>query len=191
MTSFAARVLSLACVALLASPAGVGLSATVQAEPSVPSADASAADAAAVSAPSQISLEPGEIRTLMVDNLTRVALGDPKVADITLVSSNEALLQAKAPGLTNLILWDAQGKHLWDIEVVDHKPEALEAQLRNLVLELGLAGVAVKRENDKVFLTGEVSTQGDLDRLEQMLSAYKGQVTNLASVTVQIGRAHV
>jgi len=132
-------------------------------------------------APSVISLEAGELRTLAVDEITRVAVSDPDVVDVTIVSSNEVLLQAKSPGTTNLILWDRRGQHVSDVEVIDRGPQETEAQLRQLLQELKLPDVSVKRENGKLFLIGEVSQQDELDRLEQMLSAYRG-VTNLVSI---------
>ena len=133
--------------------------------------------------PSSISLQLGEIRSVPVENIERVAIGDPNVLDITIVSSTEILLQAKSAGTTNLIVWDKAGQHVSNVEVSDRASEALEGQLRTLVSDLKLSRVQVRREHDKVFLIGEVTSQSDLDRLEQMLAAYKAQVTNLVTVS--------
>ena len=133
--------------------------------------------------PASISLAPGELWSVPVDEIKRVAVGDPEVVDVTVVSPNEVLLQGKAAGTTNLLLWDRQGQHVSNIEVVDRTTEALEGQLRQLVAQLGLPGVQVKRENNKLFLIGDVPRQADADRLEQMLASFKG-VTNLAQVLV-------
>ena len=139
--------------------------------------------------PSSLSLETGEIRSLSVDAVTRVAVGNPDILDVTVVSSNEILLQAKAAGTTNLLLWDRTGQHTSNVEVVDRAPQEIEAQLRSIIRDLGLPGVNVSIQDGKLFLTGEVPRQEDLDRLEQMLSAYPG-VTNLVRVpTVATGPA--
>jgi pilus assembly protein CpaC len=132
--------------------------------------------------PPLISLEPGDIWTVSVHELERIAIANPKVADVAIVSANEVLLQAKTPGTTNLLLWDSQGQHLTQIEVLNTFTGANEGQLNRLVSELKLFGVQVRRENEKLFLVGEVERQADLDRLEQMLTAYKDQVTNLVTV---------
>ena len=132
--------------------------------------------------PSVVLLEPKQIRSMSVDEIKRVAVGDPEIVDVTVVSPNEILLQAKAVGTTNLILWDRQGQHIMSVEIVDRTSEAVEAQLIQLLNQLQLPGVRVKRENGKLFLTGEVSRQDDLSRLEQMASAYR-DVTNLVRVS--------
>lgn len=141
-----------------------------------------AASAPAPSPSSAITLEAGEIRNVAVDQVTRVAIGDPNVVDITVVSPNELLLQARTAGTTNLIVWDRQGQRTSMIDVVDRAPETLEPQLRRLLQELSLPKVDVKREQSKLFLVGEVPIKEDLDRLEQMLSAFP-KVTNLVRVT--------
>ena len=129
--------------------------------------------------PSSLSLEVGEVRPFSVDGVIRIAIGDPEVMDVTVVSENELLLKAGSAGTTNLILWDRAGQHITNIEVIDPTQEALEDRLRQLLQELDLPGVQVTREEDKIFLTGEVPSETELDQLEQMLAAYGGQVTNL------------
>jgi pilus assembly protein CpaC len=131
--------------------------------------------------PSAISLEPGEVRSLTMEELTRVAVGDPKIADVSLVSSNEVILQGIAVGETNLILWDRSGKHEAAVQVVDRAPERTETALQQVIRQLNLPGIRVNREGDKFFLVGEVPRKEDMDRLEQVASAYKG-VTSLVTI---------
>ena len=130
-----------------------------------------------------MSLEPGEIRSLTVHNIQRVAIGDPSIADLTLVSLKEVLLKAVKPGTTNLIIWDQDGKQTWSVEVVDRKPEATEEQIRRLLKELNFFNVFVKRESGRLFLIGQVPTSEDLDRINELLSVYKDQATSLVGVT--------
>lgn len=132
---------------------------------------------------SPVSLELGEIRSLPVEDISRIAVGDPDVADVTILSLNEILLQAKGAGQTNLIVWDRQGRHIVTVSVVDHASESLETELRRLVDELHLAGVQVTREGGRVFLTGSVDTQAQLDQIEQLLSAYGEGVTNVVALS--------
>lgn len=131
-----------------------------------------------LSPPETLSLAVGEVRTLPVDTLQRVAIADPKVLDISILSARELLVQGKATGRTNLILWDNAGQHVRRVEVSDTKPEEQESQLGRIIQELGLSGVQVRREEDKLFLVGEISSKEDDERLNQMISAFK-DVTNL------------
>ena len=130
-----------------------------------------------------MSLETGEIRSLRVNDVTRIAIGNPDVLDVTVASSRELLLQAKAAGTTTLLLWDQKGQRAWTVEVVDRAPTELQGQLRKLLAELQFPDLKVKRERSKLFVTGQVSRQEELDRLEQILSAFPG-ATNLVTVAV-------
>jgi pilus assembly protein CpaC len=154
--------------------------------PEEPPMAESAADAAEPAGPMAelISLQPAEIRTLRLeDAIQRVAIGDPRVVDVALVSAKELLLKAVTDGTTNLIVWDPKGNMLtWNIEVIDRGPEELEAVLHRLLDELGVLGVSVKREGPRLFLTGEVPRKEDVDRLNEMLGAYGDVVTNLVTV---------
>jgi pilus assembly protein CpaC len=134
--------------------------------------------------PAVIAMEAGEIRNIAVDGVTRVAIGDPSIVDVTVMSVNDLLLQAKAVGSTNLILWDRQGQSVSSVEVVDRTPEAVTDQLRQMIGELGLPNVQVTRKDSKIFLTGEVARQEDVQRLDDMLAAFEGRVTNLVSIPV-------
>ncbi|MBI3321562.1 MAG: pilus assembly protein N-terminal domain-containing protein, partial [Candidatus Omnitrophica bacterium] len=131
--------------------------------------------------PPAIFMEPGAIQSLAVDGLTRVAIGDPKVVDVTVVSASELLLQAKAVGVTTLLLWDRRGQLTSAVEVIDRTPEAVTAQLRQVLNELNFSDIQVTREGDKIFLGGQVPTKEDLDRLKEILAAYEGMVTNLVT----------
>lgn len=130
---------------------------------------------------SAIVLEPGQIHSLSTENLQRIAIGNPDVADLTVVSLSEVLIKAKVDGATNIIVWDQRGTRTWTIHVVDRAPETLEGQLHQLLADLHIPGVSVTREANKVFLVGEVTKQEELDRLEQMLTPFKG-VTNLVNL---------
>lgn len=129
-----------------------------------------------------ISLVPGEVQSIPVDTIERVVIGDPNVVDVEVVSSNEVFLQAKSVGTTNLLLWDRHGQRTSSVEVVDRIPEAIAAQLRQLLTQLNLPNVSVHRENKTLFLTGIVASQDELDRIEQMLTAFGTQVTNLVAL---------
>lgn len=150
---------------------------------SSPPAHAALGDGSPVPADAEnVILEPNQLRAMPVDEVTRVAVGDPEILDVTIVSPNEVLIQGKAVGDTNLILWDNQGQHVSSIKVVDRLPEAMQNNLAQLLRQMDLPAVQVKRQNGKLFLMGDVSSQVDADRLEQLLSAYPG-VTNLTRVS--------
>lgn len=132
--------------------------------------------------PQAVLLAPGQIQTVAVDEVERVAVGDPDVADVTIVSPSQLLVQAKKPGSTNLILWDANGEHRTTISVVDPRPEAISGELPQLLDQLHLQSVEVKLRGGNVFLIGEVAREEDLAALEQITAKFEGVVVNLVAV---------
>ena len=125
---------------------------------------------------------PGQVRTLDVASVERVAVGNPEIADVTIVSSSEILIQAKQLGATNLILWEAQGQRELRINVADLGPEVIGQQIPALLEQLGLSTVDVRVEGGKVFLMGEVATDEQLTTLEQLAGSYPGSLVNLVTV---------
>ncbi|MCY1029878.1 pilus assembly protein N-terminal domain-containing protein [Corallococcus sp. BB11-1] len=57
-----------------------------------------------------LTLKKGAKRTLTVTGLSRVALGDPTIANVETKGADVVELSGLAPGVTTLITWDAAGK---------------------------------------------------------------------------------
>ena len=127
-------------------------------------------------------LQPGEIRNFPANNITRVAIGNPDIVDVSIVSANEVLLQAKKAGHTNLILWDSQGaKRSSVVNVVDPKSDEREDMLRQAIADMGLEGLQLKRDGDTLLVMGQAQTQEDFDRLQRLLDSVEG-AHNLVTV---------
>jgi pilus assembly protein CpaC len=160
---------------LLLSLTGLCLSAAPYAQPTD----------TAIEAPAPIvPLAPGQVQTLSVSDVTRVAVGDPAVADVTIVSQSQILLQAKQTGSTNLIIWDTRGQSEFTIEVAPPgaKPSSIAEQVTRLLEQLNLSTVTVNHQADKIFLVGEVATEAQQQQLEQVASMFGGVVFNLTTV---------
>ncbi len=154
---------------------------TEQAAPSQSAAPAQPFFSQSSPIPPTVMLELGDVKSFGVNDLRRVAIGNPEILDVSIVSPNEILLQAKATGATNLILWESTGQRTSLVQVTDPRTGAVQAQLNQLIKELNLPNVQVKREEGKIFLTGEAPRKEDVDRIDDMLEAFPG-VTNLTRV---------
>ena len=154
------------------------------AEESAPSQNAVAqpAPASAPQIPPALVLPPGHLHSLPVMEVQRVAIGNPDIADVTIVSPTQILLHAKKVGSTTLILWDAQGQHEVAMYVVDPEPQAVGEEVRRLLEQLKFDQVNVKLEGGKIFLLGEVDDDAQMGALEQIASTFPNTVVNLARV---------
>ncbi len=83
------------------------------------------------SASGTIELAVGAQRQLSAGRaLQRVAVGDPAIADVLIMKgsrSGSVLLTAKAPGATNVMLWERGHEEptVWNVEVVDAAAQAV------------------------------------------------------------------
>lgn len=135
--------------------------------------------------PPVLMLAPGHLHPLLVADVQRVAIGNPDIADVTIVSPLQILVHAKEIGNTTLILWDAQGQHRVEINVVDPQPQVISEEVAQLLERLGFQGVETKFKGGKVFLLGQVEDDGRMAALEQLASTFHDTVVNLVRVTPQ------
>jgi pilus assembly protein CpaC len=76
----------------------------------------------------------GHQKSLTVAGLKRVAVGDPKVADVTVLDGKEILVTGVGEGTTSLIIWTKKGPALsYMLKVADKFPEDIAAELKQLL----------------------------------------------------------
>jgi pilus assembly protein CpaC len=133
------------------------------------------------------SLKVGESQVLGFRWVTRVAIGNPTVADVVPVSDNQVLLNGKTAGETNLFVWDSAGQHEYKVDVVPGTEDM--GQVARLVSrDLGRDDIKVQAINDSLFLFGQVKTQGEQQQAEAVAAAYTKNVHNFIRL-VQEGAA--
>ncbi|MEO7403239.1 MAG: type II and III secretion system protein family protein, partial [Burkholderiales bacterium] len=109
-------------------------------------------------------VEMGPAMTLTVGKSTllrlpaaidRISVGNPAVADVTLISARELYLLGKTFGSTNVILWESSGQ----TTVFDVTVEIDTAGLRSQLLKIlpDESGIEVRSAADSVVLSGVVS----------------------------------
>jgi pilus assembly protein CpaC len=129
-------------------------------------------------------------KTLLIDcakPISRVALGLGDVAEASLVSPSEILLNGKTPGQTSLIIWDKRGgRQFFNITVrigVTATLDSLEAVRRQIAQELPGEPLKVNLDNGMVFLRGTVKDLNASARAVEIASS-AGKVVNLLNVEV-------
>jgi pilus assembly protein CpaC len=129
-------------------------------------------------------------KTVLVDcalPIQRVAIGQGEIAEIHPTSPTEVMVEGKAVGETNLIIWDIRGgRQFFNVTV---RPGAsllhdnLDAIRRELKTELPGDTLRVSSENGAVFLRGTVRDLNSSERAVKIAST-GGKVVNLLNVTV-------
>jgi pilus assembly protein CpaC len=115
--------------------------------------------------------------------ITKVAIADAEVADAELLTPTQVLLVAKEKlAITSLTLWHGD-KHadVYQVEVrpLDMTWSDIQEAINRLVPN---ARVKVERLGNSIVLDGSVGSQGDLDRVLEVVRGFVSTFTNMVSV---------
>lgn len=127
-----------------------------------------------------LSIIAGRSKLLNFNGLARVAVGDPRVADVVVISGDDVLLNAKTPGETTLHVWDKSGVRAYLVKVSRNDSE-VAATVKELI---GLPGVSVKAVGGVILLEGVVDRSEDKVKAEEVAKAYSDKVLSFISEVV-------
>ncbi|HET9681240.1 MAG TPA: type II and III secretion system protein family protein [Candidatus Limnocylindrales bacterium] len=128
----------------------------------------------------EMSLEAGQNRLLIVSEpIARIAVADPNVADLKVVTPMQVLLTAKGAGTTDLTLWNRDNQPLVIALQVIRNEEALKRQLKELFPG---EKVTVSAAGELVVLSGEVNDVRTPQRVAEVARLHSREVANLISV---------
>lgn len=115
-------------------------------------------------------------------NVSRVSVGDPKVANVILTSPKQIYILGEKLGSTNIMLWDKAGRMVAVIDVnVSQEFGALNSEIKKLVSSKG--AVQVRPVGDTVVLEGRVSDSRLAARVSDLAEALAGKkVVNMLAV---------
>ncbi len=167
----------------------LALAAAPAAAPS-PAAPAAAPEGASPTLPIRFEREPTSVRTLALEvgqnrlllvseEIARVAVADPNVADLKVITQTQVLLTAKGAGTTDLTLWNRDNRPLVMALQVTRNIDALKRQLKELFPGEDITASAA---GDLVVLTGQVSDLRVPERAVEVATLHAKQVANLIKV---------
>lgn len=126
--------------------------------------------APAVMAATPLSVSVNESRYVQEAGLSRVAVGNPEIADVQLLSAREFLLVGKKSGSTSLLVWGANGRQEYLVTVTGEN-SGLAAMIEKAI---NLPGVTVQMVGDKILLRGTVMNQYEKDLALKIAGLYTG-----------------
>jgi pilus assembly protein CpaC len=129
----------------------------------------------------EMVLEAGQNRLLVLsEEIGRIAVADPQVADLKVVTPTQVLLTAKGVGSTDMTLWTRGNDPLVIALRVTRNLEGLRKQLKELFPN---EQVAISTAGDLVVLTGEVSDVRMPERIAEVARLHSDKVANLVKVS--------
>lgn len=115
--------------------------------------------------------------------LEQVVIGSPDIADIKLLSSRQVLILGKKPGHTNLVFRDKKRDLNAVIDVVvGYDLDGIKRKMYEVLPHERL--VEIRGANDKVMLSGEVSSLVSMDKAVSVAASYvpRDKVINMLQV---------
>ena len=121
--------------------------------------------------------------------IERISVGNPNIADVSLISPVELYLLGKAYGSTNLLIW-RKGGATTAIDVnVSIDAERMEKKLRELLPDE--TGIRVRPAADSVILTGVVSSAVKAKYAEDIANAFVRDINKNLVLPIMAGDAKV
>src|SRR5690242_2574948 len=109
--------------------------------------------------PHNVSLVEGRGELLRFQNdISRVVISEPKVADAVVVSPREVMVNAKGPGRTTLIVWEAGAEPArWDVNVSKDMAD-WEAFRKHILDSADGSPISVTGTGETIVLSGSVKS---------------------------------
>jgi pilus assembly protein CpaC len=122
-----------------------------------------------------ISLPSGRSTTIDAPGLTRVAVGDGRIAGVVPVGTQQVIVNAKAPGHTTLLVWTNGGRREYDITVTEQTLDDLAQMLRTTLSE---PGVTIEPIGRALVVKGDVADQGRANHIVDVLGRFAALARN-------------
>lgn len=119
--------------------------------------------------PVEVSLN--ESKYMAASGITRLAVGNPAIADVQLLSSGDFLLVGKKAGTTSLIVWLDGGRRTEYTVYVAGNDRGMASAIQDAI---GYPKVHVQMMKDRVMLRGKVENQYEHDVAMKIAGLYTG-----------------
>ena len=119
--------------------------------------------------PVEVSLN--ESKYMAASGITRLAVGNPAIADVQLLSSGDFLLVGKKSGTTSLIVWSDGGRRTEYTVYVAGNDRGMASAIQDAI---GYPKVHVQMMKDRVMLRGKVENQYEHDVAMKIAGLYTG-----------------
>lgn len=119
--------------------------------------------------PVEVSLN--ESKYMAASGITRLAVGNPAIADVQLLSSGDFLLVGKKAGTTSLIVWSDGGRRTEYTVYVAGNDRGMASAIQDAI---GYPKVHVQMIENRVMLRGKVENQYEHDSALKIAGLYTG-----------------
>lgn len=127
----------------------------------------------------KVEVAVNQSRILTFAGVQQVAVANPEIADVVVVSGTEVMLVGKASGITTLHIWSAGGRQSYIVEVAK-EDTPIASEIKYI---LGYSDIRVTKIGKTIILEGTVNDRYQKDRAEKVAGAYGEKIVNLLEIT--------
>ena len=140
---------------------------------------------------SLITLQSGHSVLLKAPGVSRIAVGDGRIAGVVPVGSSQIVINGKAPGHTSVFVWTAGGRSTYEITVTEQEMDDLAQMLRTSIDD---PSVQVVSFNRSVVVRGNVrdgaayqSLSDIIGRFDKLAQSQKYTIVNAVTMDQPLG----
>ncbi|MCE5285121.1 MAG: pilus assembly protein N-terminal domain-containing protein [Pelosinus sp.] len=124
------------------------------------------------------SVAVNQSNVFTLEGVTQVAVANPDIADVVVVSESEILLVGKAPGRTSLHIWAGGERVNYEVEVLSE--DILVAnEIRSIAQ---IPDLKVSKVGKTIVLEGAVNSRYQKNRAEMVAAAYGDKIINMLEI---------
>lgn len=113
----------------------------------------------------KLQITIGESKIINVDFPKKIAVGNPVIADVKIISEKELLLIGKSNGTTSLIVWDKDNNQSTSQVIV------LASSIEKTMIEVNAQVLEIRKDNNNSFGVNWETVVGSLSAAEKSIPA--------------------
>jgi Flp pilus assembly secretin CpaC len=122
---------------------------------------------------SLLSVTTGHSLVIETPGLTRVAVGDGRIASVVPVGNSQIVVNGKGPGHTSIFVWEEGRRLTYEVTVTE---QAIDDVARMLRTAIDMPDVQVISFGHSIILRGTVEDGQQFQRLNEIVSRFSGLV---------------
>ena len=118
---------------------------------------------------SLLSVQSGHSVVMQTPGLSRVAVGDARIAGVLPIGTSQLVINGKGPGHTTVFVWEGSRRVTYEVTVTEQNIDDLAQMIRSSIDE---PNVQVLGFRDSVVLRGTVADGAHYEQLGQILAQF-------------------
>jgi len=138
-----------------------------------------------------LSIQSGHSILLKAEGLTRVAVGDGRIAGVVPIGTSQVVVNGKEPGHTTVFVWANGRRETYEVTVTEQQLDDVAQMIRSAIAAPGVQVISFDRS---IVVRGTVGDGAQfqqisdiLDRFDPIVKAQGGVMVNAVTISQNLG----